>query len=513
MVSYNSDGTLNGTLNSTTTVLANYGGKIANVTVNSVREINETVGCTIEHDGDIVTLKGLPDGTDVKNFNFIIEATGTYTDENNTTHTDTAELTYTVKKWFGEPATVTVHLSNDSTPVPTDSNGEYTNDIVRTATLTASSGTNPVTIESITCKLDDENIDTELSGDQLTITVGTNANWSGEDVLAVPIECTLSGDYPAQTVVMSFYKVRAAKEAEYPSVYDLFVSPNAIFIEVDQNTGMGVYKSTTITPTIRKYNADNTTEDYSVSDFNTLDVGSIYYSFDGNLPWKPLNADEFSVNDNTNDADEYIDIKLTIKGDKREQIERVKVSHGQILNIDWELVLDCPERIPYDYEGNIKITTPTVACKLCKNVNGTPINVIECPANFDIVYELDGVRAENDYKLGDEITLDSFNNTCEFILVNQGDESNEQDEVYDRKLVTKEYDAEPGKSGSTPIIYPAGDFDIAKAIKGEYVGNSNQAPYVYYNVKSDLKGFYIAYGTPKAAPSDSNIITKDEEVD
>lgn len=70
-----------------------------------------------------------------------------------------------------------------------------------------------------------------------------------------------------------------------------------------------------------------------------------------------------------------------------------------------------------------------------------------------------------------------------------------------------------GKSGSTPIIYPAGDFDAEKATKGEYVGNSNQAPYVYYNVESDLKGFYIAYGTPKAAPSRSNIIKKDEEVD
>lgn len=505
MVSYNSDGTPNGTINSTTTVLANYGGNIAEVIIDRISDID---GCTISKSDASATLTGLPDGTDVKNFNFIITATGTYTDENGKSHTDTANLTYTVKKWFGEAPTAMVHLSNNSTPVPTDSDGVYTNDIIRTAELTASSGTNPITITNVTCNLD--NVTASLDGNELTVTVETDADWSGSDVLAVPIICTLDGDYPDQTVTMNFYKVRATGKAEYPDVYDLFVSPNSIFVKVDQTTGMGVYESNTITPTIRKYGADNSTTDLTVKEFIELNVGQLSYAFDGSQTWDPLEENEFIVNNGAKDADEYIDVKLTI-GDW-EQVERVKVSHGQIPNIDWELVLDCPERIPYDYEGNIKITTPTVACKLCKNVNGTLTNVTEYPANFDIKYKLDNGE-ENDYELGSTIELATFQRTCEFIFVNQGDENNEQDEIYDRKLVTKEYDAEPGKSGSTPIIYPAGDFDAEKATNGEYVGNSNQAPYVYYNVESDLKGFYIAYGTPKVAPSNSNIITKDEEVD
>lgn len=173
MVSYKSDGTPNGTIKSTTTVLANYGGKIANVTINSISEIT---GCTISSKDAVVTLGALPNGTDVKNFNFTINATGSYEDENGTTHTDTANLTYTVKKWFGEPATVTVHLSNDSTPVSTNSEGNYPEAIIRTATLTASSGTNPVTIADVECKSDDENISVDFEGDQLTITVGTGAS-------------------------------------------------------------------------------------------------------------------------------------------------------------------------------------------------------------------------------------------------------------------------------------------------------------------------------------------------
>jgi hypothetical protein len=64
-----------------------------------------------------------------------------------------------------------------------------------------------------------------------------------------------------------------------------------------------------------------------------------------------------------------------------------------------------------------------------------------------------------------------------------------------------------------PVIYHAGNFDSTKAEQGEYVGNSNQAPYVFYNVENDFTGFYIAYGVPTEAPSSSNILTKDDEVD
>jgi hypothetical protein len=46
------------------------------------------------------------------------------------------------------------------------------------------------------------------------------------------------------------------------------------------------------------------------------------------------------------------------------------------------------------------------------------------------------------------------------------------------------------------------------------VGNSNQAPYVFYNPENgELKGYYIAYGTPKVAPNSNNIITNKDNVD
>lgn len=70
-----------------------------------------------------------------------------------------------------------------------------------------------------------------------------------------------------------------------------------------------------------------------------------------------------------------------------------------------------------------------------------------------------------------------------------------------------------GKSGKTPVIYPAGEFNLSDAANKKYVGDSNQAPYVFYNVNSDLKGFYIAYGTPTAAPSVANVLTRDDDID
>lgn len=75
---------------------------------------------------------------------------------------------------------------------------------------------------------------------------------------------------------------------------------------------------------------------------------------------------------------------------------------------------------------------------------------------------------------------------------------------------------EKGKDGKTlPLIYPAGEFDELKAINGEYVGTSNQAPYVFYNPSNGVgKGYYIAYGTPLEEPIlNDNIITNDTEID
>jgi hypothetical protein len=69
--------------------------------------------------------------------------------------------------------------------------------------------------------------------------------------------------------------------------------------------------------------------------------------------------------------------------------------------------------------------------------------------------------------------LNEFTNSCEFVLVNQGGEG-EEDVVWDRKLVTKEYaeagtpgepgqpgqPGQPGESGKAgadgPVVYPAG---------------------------------------------------------
>jgi len=74
-------------------------------------------------------------------------------------------------------------------------------------------------------------------------------------------------------------------------------------------------------------------------------------------------------------------------------------------------------------------------------------------------------------------------------------------------------DGENGEPGKTPVIYSAGNFDAIVAADSGYDGNSNQAPYVFYDEVEELRGFYIAYGTPKTAPSGDNIINKDEEVD
>ena len=85
MISYNSDGTLNGTINASTTVLANCGGHVADV---QITEVTDGYG---SYNGDVFTLNKLPkDGSD---FTIMIKAKGTWGD-----YTDEAELRYTVKK-------------------------------------------------------------------------------------------------------------------------------------------------------------------------------------------------------------------------------------------------------------------------------------------------------------------------------------------------------------------------------------------------------------------------------
>lgn len=470
MVSYNSNGDPNGTINGSTTVLANYGGKVANVKITGV-----TSGFGTYAD-DTFTLNTLP--TDGSDFTITIKATGTYED-NGTTYTDTAELKYTVKKWFGEPATVQVHLSNDSSPVTTDSNGIYPNSVVRTAELTASSGKTNIGITDITTS--DKTITLDWDAPTLTITIPTSVTgWSSDDVLTVPLVCTLADGYDSQTVIMSFYKVRAAKEAEYPDVYDLLVYPTSILVGVNQETGEANYETTTITPTVIKYTATNETKVLTASEFNALEVGSIKYSFDGNNNIQTLSEDTFTVS-GEDDADEYVDVVMEITNGKT-QTERVLISHDPIPNIDWELELNCSERILYKSDKETQITNvENVSCRLYKTVGGTKnyVDISQDYFGFDIWLYLDGVKQTNPYTIDDVIELDDFVNSCEFVLVNPGGEG-EEDVVWDRKLVTKEY-AEPGTPGtpgtpgeSTVVTQLSNPASIIQIVKGEFASTTAQ---------------------------------------
>ena len=436
MISYNSDGTPNGSINASTTVLANCGGHVADV---QITEVSADFG---SYDGDTFTFDVLP--TDGSDFTIMIKAKGTWD-----IYTDEAELRYTVKKWYGEPATVQVHLSNDSSPVTTDSDGNYPNDVIRTVELTASSGKTNINITKITTP--NKTIGLEWTAPELKITIPTNAiGWSNDDVLTIPLVCTLADGYDSQTVIMSFYKVRHAKDAEYPDVYDLLVHPTSILVGVNQETGEANYENTTVTPTIIKYTANNETKVLSVSEFNALKVGSIEYSFDGSDNIHTLSENTFTVL-GKDDADEYVDVVMKITGGKT-QTERILVSHDPIPNIDWELELNCPERILYKSDKTQITDVKNVSCRLYKTVGGVK-NYVDIPQDyfgFDIELYLDGVKQKSHYTIDDVITLDQFTNSCEFVLVNQGGEG-EEDVVWDRKLVTKEY-AEAGTDGNSAYV-------------------------------------------------------------
>lgn len=458
MISYNSDGTPNGSINASTTVLASCGGHVADV---QITEVSADYG---SYSGDTFTFNALPkDGSD---FTIMIKAKGTWDK-----YTNEAELRYTVKKWYGEPATVQVHLSNDSSPVTTDSNGNYPNSVVRTVELTASSGKTNVNITKVTTS--NNTISLNWTAPNLKITIPTNATgWSNDDVLTVPLVCTLADGYDPQTVIMSFYKVRHAKDAEYPDVYDLLVHPTSILVGVNQETGEANYENTTVTPTIIKYTANNETKVLSVSEFNALKVGSIEYSFDGSDNIHTLSENTFTVL-GKDDADEYVDVVMKITGGKT-QTERILISHDPIPNIDWELELNCPERILYKSDKTTQITNvKNVSCRLYKTVGGVK-NYVDVPQDyfgFDIEWYLDGVKQTSPYTIDDVITLDKFTNSCEFVLVNQGGEG-EEDVVWDRKLVTKEYaeagtPGTPGTPGESSTVTQLGNpSSIIQLIKG-----------------------------------------------
>lgn len=462
MVSYNSDGTPNGTINASTTVLANYGGHVANV------QITEVTAGYGNYNGDTFTLNALPaDGSD---FTIMIKAKGTWD-----TYTDEAELRYTVKKWFGEPATVQVHLSNANTPITTDSNGNYPDNILRTATLTATSGTSVVNITSVQSQV--SGVTATLSGSSLTVTVPTTVTGWSNDVLTVPIVCTLADGYPQQTVTMSFYKVRAAKDAEYPDVYDLVVDPASILVGVNQETGAAVYKDVTVTPKIIKYTASNQTQVLSVSDFNELQKGSIEYSFDGQTA-NTLTTNTFVIN-GKNDADEYADVIMKITGGKT-QTERVTISHDPLPNIDWELELDCPQDIWYKSDGTTKITDcDNVSCKIYRVVNG--VKTYASSDNeyfgFDIHLYLDSNKQDH-YTPGTDIGLDRFNKSCKFVLVNPGDTSTNDDVIWDTKEVIKHYQeaGTPGDKGDDSIVTqltnPSGTVMV---VNGEFQSTTSES--------------------------------------
>jgi hypothetical protein len=131
---------------------------------------------------------------------------------------------------------------------------------------------------------------------------------------------------------MEFYKVRAA-EGEYPSIYDLIVTPNTIMVGVNQDTGMAIYKEKDITPTIVEYSANGNSTSYTVTEFS---IGKVEYSFDGDPiegPYTELKEDTLSIwQSDDRDADEYIDFRLTVNNVVK--TERVKISHDNIPNID-----------------------------------------------------------------------------------------------------------------------------------------------------------------------------------
>jgi hypothetical protein len=105
---------------------------------------------------------------------------------------------------------------------------------------------------------------------------------------------------------MSFYKVRKAKDAEYPDVYDLLVTPSSLLVSVDQETGKAKYPVMSIIPCILQYSASGAEKGLTVQQFNQLRVGTVSYNFDGetdsdgSVKFTPLTQNSIYVSNNQN---------------------------------------------------------------------------------------------------------------------------------------------------------------------------------------------------------------------
>lgn len=141
---------------------------------------------------------------------------------------------------------------------------------------------------------------------------------------------------------------------------------------------------------------------------------------------------------------------------------------------------------------------------------------------FDIYYEY-GIRYDfdGDFNItglkqlvdsdgtvnNDFIKLDDECNALTVYLVGKTIDGNVLSDCKPVKFIP--IDERTSDSKVTPLIYPAGDWKEGFT----YTGTSDRAPYVFYDGNETYKGHYIACGTLKEAPGDSNIIRSDEEVD
>lgn len=260
-----------------TTVIANCGGTPAEVIITDAECDNLDVKFDIS--GDTLTLIQIPGGTDKTDFIISITAEGTCGEE-----TSTGILYYKLKKHFGTPATVAVHLGNDSVPVPTKSDGTYEKARIITTDLIASAGTTKVNITGVEYGGDDTSNIGVLYGantGKVIVSVNVNATWSGDN-LEVPLVCTLDGDYGTRTVTMNFYKVRAAEEADYPDVFDLVLKPTAIYLELDEDGKVKQYRPDVITPELIVNTSKGVSESKTVTEFLEQYDAVITYNFDGN---------------------------------------------------------------------------------------------------------------------------------------------------------------------------------------------------------------------------------------
>ena len=431
LIPYDANGNPLNEISSQTTVFANCGGQPASVEITSASCLSPGVEYTFN--GDTLTLTKLP-GDERSEFIITIEATGTYQEESNK-----ASLKYIVKKYFGTPATVAVHLGDDSVPVPTKSDGSYTSPISASAELIAAAGENSVKILGVNyVGSDTENVEVSYDNDTVTVTIGINATWNN-DKLSIPIKCILDGNYGSRIVTMHFYKVRATAEAEYPDVFNLLLSPNLIYLKLDENGDLIEYSSNEVTPSIIVNKADGTSEQLSVTElYNKYEGSNISYKFDNVTKWTSLSTNTISINNSVDDADYSIQVRLTTPTGQTE-IETVILSRSEIPSIDWELIPSV-DKLIYNSEGTL-VTTIPLSCALYKTVNGIRKQVTSKLSGFDVEYQLDDGEF-NSYSLNSNVDLSTFNTKCVFRLILR----DSTDIVWITKTVTKEFEPEDAVS-------------------------------------------------------------------